>query len=54
MGEEDKIRKERRNLVKKLCVHTVNGETNKHFNTKLRGTITYVIYIIVGSALLRD
>ena len=28
--EKEKIRKERQNFVQKLCVYTVNGQTNKH------------------------
>ena len=29
-GEKVKKREERQNFVQKLCVHTVNGQTNKH------------------------
>ena len=29
-GRKIKKRKERRNFVQKLCIHTVNGHTNKH------------------------
>ena len=29
-GEKEKKSKERQNILQKLCVRTVNGQTNKH------------------------
>ena len=29
-GEKVKKRKECQNILQKLCVHTINGQTNKH------------------------